>query len=271
MDRLGFRNAIAGTSILPNIEFGNICEYNANGKYIKNYDLPMETYYTTVLWTWKQWRGRNDTEEVSKWVDVPHRRYQRTFIEPPSIEFILNNDVDGNSILCTPIIIFKSENTELIVHIVNLFLEIFHECEVFTANLERIIRAPIVRLNWDILPRGVMPWDTQRRNTLDNIVDQIQNGNRIFIRRRLELINSHNPDFVAIGRAGFHGYIIFGFNNLNIHILESMFHGNATYVFGQNWRILTQLTKADILFNALHLDRIIHNTLWFDRIEELFI
>ena len=74
---------------------------------------------------------------------------------------------------------------------------------------------------------------------------------------------------MAIGKGGFGGYFVFGFPKLDIFILESIYLGNATYVFGDDWQRLSQLTKADILNGQLHKERVIHRSGWKERIQQL--
>jgi len=91
-------NLEVGESILPSASFGPISYYNAEGKYIIHKDRPMETVYRTVEWHWHQWHGRYDRVERTKMVDVPHKRYPRTFINPPSIEFTISTTVNGERV-----------------------------------------------------------------------------------------------------------------------------------------------------------------------------
>ncbi|MGB5157273.1 hypothetical protein [Desulfobacterium sp. N47] len=84
--KIGFSDSFSeGETILPPSKFGPICLFNAEGKEIIHKDKPMETAYRQIEWTWKQWSGRYDTETMSKLVDVPYKRYPRSFIPPPSI------------------------------------------------------------------------------------------------------------------------------------------------------------------------------------------
>jgi hypothetical protein len=75
---------------------------------------------------------------------------------------------------------------------------------------------------------------------------------------------------VAIGQAGFSGYLIFGFTSRNLFICESVFYGNATYVFESDWEKLSKLSKAEILNQDLQKDRIIHREGWERKIATLF-
>jgi len=82
-------------------------------------------------------------------------------------------------------------------------------------------------------------------------------------------VNKYGPEFLAVGRAGFWGYVIFGFPDKDIYILESIYFGNATYVFADNWETLSTKTKAEILDAKLQKDRIIHKESWDRNIHAL--
>ena len=52
-------------------------------------------------------------------------------------------------------------------------------------------------------------------------------------------------------------------------VLESAYYGNATYVLDGDWETLSQSTKAEILKEGLHRDRVVHRERWEQRIREL--
>ena len=93
--------------------------------------------------------------------------------------------------------------------------------------------------------------------------------NQVVITYRLTTITDFEPEFVAIGRAGFSGYLIFGFPKKNLFVLESLYSGNATYVFAEKWEGLSKLTKAEILQGKLQKDRIIHRENWESQINNI--
>ena len=124
------------------------------------------------------------------------------------------------------------------------------------------------RLNWEILPPGRYPWE-QLKERVNPVIKQAKEGNQKVILNRFETINSFAPEFYAIGRGGFRGYLIFGFPKQNIYILESIFTYNATYVFEEKWEALSQMTKAQILNENLQKERIIHQKGWHARIRQL--
>jgi len=228
----------------------------------------METAYRMVEWTWTEWRGRYDIVERSEFVDRPYQRYPRSFILPPSIEFSLSEDIAGNLLIVTPEIQFVPDNYETIIHTVNLFLEIFRECEVFSGELKSIRRPGIRQLNWEILPPGRYPWDRLQEHVLEVIHDAPE-GNRVLIEDRLETINLYEPEFHVVGKVGFRGYVVFGYPEKRLYVFENACTGNATYVFGENWETLSKLTKTQILDENLQLARLIHRKGWHASIREL--
>lgn len=269
--RLGFtREVCEGECVLPAPVFGPVSKYNAEGRYIIHRDQPMETAYRMAEWRWKEWRGRYDTEEKWDIVEVPYKRYPRTFVPPPSLELSIARTSTGDKVIVTPPLEYGVENQELLIHGVNLFLEIFGTCEVLTEHLEQILRAPIRRLNWKILPPGKRPW-TQLRMELEEVFRHAPEGNRKVIEYRLEAVNSYHPEFLAVGQAGFRGYVVFGFPGKGVFVLESAEVGNATYVFGEDWEELSKMTKGEILVEGRHKDRIIHRKGWRNRLHKLLV
>lgn len=269
LERIGFGStAQLGEAVLPAPAFGPVSRFNADGKYEVLKDQPMETAYRQAEWTWKEWHGRYDQVEQSKIVDIPYKRYPRTFIPPPSVELAVQKDTHGKLIIATPSIVYESVNENKILHLVNLMLEIFGHCHVLTDDLQEIPVSKLRRVNWEILPRGRRPWDELKRE-LAPIVDSAPEGNQPIIRHRLEVVNRYEPDFVAVGRAGFRGYLVFGYPEKDLYVLESAYTGNATYVFGEDWESLSKLTKAEILSDDLQEERLIHREGWEQRVATL--
>lgn len=260
---------VAGQSILPAGSFGTISRFNAEGKDVVHKELPMETAYRQIEWHWDEWDGPYNTVERSKIVDVPYQRYPRTFVEPPAVELTITKNKLGKLFLIGPLLVKQETEKEVLTHLVNLFLEIFGECQFFTENFDDIPKSSLIRLNWEILPQGEMPWD-QFRQRLDPLIKQAPAGNQPILIHRLEIINRLEPDFRAVGRGGFHGYIVHGFTNKKLFILESMYYGNATYIFEEKWEEFSKLTKAEILNQSLQKDRVIHRDGWEEKIEKQF-
>lgn len=263
--RAGFtKDAIDGTTILPK-GVGKITLYNAEGKYKIRRDMPMETAYRVVEWHWKQWDG----SEHSAFKDVPYKRYPREFISPPSLEITLAHNTAGEPIALTGEITGWKEDNEKLIHAINVFLELFGECIVLDEKKEEVLPHDIHRVNWRILPKGEFPF-SRVHEELKPVINRNKPGKRSFIDKRLERLNSFKPEFTVIGQGGFTGYVIMAYPTKNVYILESILYGNATYVLEKEWKEVSQLTKAEILQNSLHKQRIIHRENWFAKIKDLF-
>lgn len=265
--KLGFEYLDLGETVLPK-PIGPVSRFNANGKIIKHKDQPMETAYRQSEWTWKEFRGRYDRVERSKIVDIPYKRYPRTFVEPPSVELTIAKDANDQKVITSSEVNYSQESSDQLKHIINLFLELFGECMVLDANLDKIKVPKIKRVNWTILPKGERPWDEMKKD-VDPIVRRAKPMQQKVVYARLETIEKFKPDFVAVGRGGFQGYLVFGFTGKDLFVLESVYTGNATYVFDKNWEELSRLTKAEILNDSLQKDRIIHREGWNERIKAL--
>ena len=269
LGNVGFTEIVAGTSVLPSASLGSISKYNAEGKYLIHDDQPKETVWHMVNWTRNEWRGRDNTEEVTDVISRRYKRYPRTFIPPPSVELTLQHKVSGDLVLTSPPSEYVEDLKELIRHKINLFLEIFGECYIFSEDLNEILNAPVRKLNWRTLPPGARTWEELHRE-LESVLETVPVNIRAVYEYRLKIINEYRPELYHIGTAGFNGYIILSFENKDFHVCESLFYGNATYIFGEDWEELSKLTKAEILREGLHIERIIHRKwAWRRRIREL--
>ena len=265
---IGFTDILnEGETVLP-IYNGPISNFNSEGKYLIHRDQPMETAYRQREWTWEQWAGYHETETRTEIVDVPYKRYPRTFISPPSVELSIVKNSEDKRYVVAPEQILDLSNPDKLLHIINLFLEIFGYCEVLSKDLKSYVLKNLQRLNWEILPPGKWPWNKIKDKILP-IIKQTNRQKQVVIEYRLKVITKFNPEFSAIGRAGFRGYLIFGFPEKNIYALESLFTGNATYIFEENWEYLSKLSKAEILKESLQKDRIIHRKKWDHHIDDL--
>jgi hypothetical protein len=264
LEEAGFTGSLAvGEQVLPSI-FGPVSRFNAEGTDKVRRDLPMETAYRQQEWSWKEWDGT----EHSKIVDVPYKRYPREPIPPPSKELQILKNATGNKVVASALFKYDTKSLQVLTHVINLFLEIFGECEVLREDLEPIVPTAVKRLNWKILPQGKYPWE-KLRSHIAPILARAKKGKVPIISARLSTIAKESPEFVAIGEGGFDGYVIFGFPKKNLFVLESAYYGNATYVFEKNWEQLSKLTKAEILDAKLQKARIVHREGWTNIVAKL--
>lgn len=268
---LGFSVPVAsGERILPAADFGPATERNADGYMVIHRDQPMETAYRQREWTWKEFRGRYDYQEKSKIVEIPYSRYPRTHIPPYAVHLeVLQNGIGEGLIVAGP---FMKEEVqyERAMNTVNMLVEIFGDCIVFNKDLFAWKKAPLRQLNWELLPPGKNPWESAK-SALDKIILRAETGNQPVIRARFDAVGKYEPEFIAVGRAGFNGYVIFGFPSRGFCILESQAVNNATYVLkNETFETVSALSKAEILHANAHLARLIHRKGWFGTLDILF-
>lgn len=256
-----------GERVLPSA-VGSVSKYNAEGKYKVHRDKPMETAYRQIEWTWSEWHGPYEQIERSEIKDYPYQRYPRTFLEPPSIELTIATDREGQPVLVTPPIEYTEDNREKLLHTVNLMLELFGECYVLDEDHQNILKAPMKRLNWEVLPHGKHPWE-RLLPSLQHVIRQQPDGNQKVIQKRFKALNEYEPEFTAVGRAGFNGYLVFGYPSKGLYVLESTEVNNATYILDKDWETLSQMTKAQLINASLHKERVIHREKWFSEINNI--
>lgn len=260
-------NPQPGDTILP-AAVGTVTDYNANGRFVVRKDLPKEErYITTVEWTWEEWAGYNRTETRTEDRPVYKECYQRDFHPPPASELTIVGQ-NGQLLIVSEELTKTVDQEDHILHILNLFLELFGECEVRHADLQAIAPPNIRKVNWTLLPPGQYPWSRVRQHVTQMLEDKAPRFANP-IHHRLEKLASCNPDEVYVGHGGFRSYVAYIFNAKGLAVLESVMLDNATYVFDRNWQQVSQMTKAQILQGNLHLDRVIHAANWNDRIDDL--
>ena len=89
--------------------------------------------------------------------------------------------------------------------------------------------------------------------------------------KRHEFLLSLKPTEVIRWVWGFNEYLAYRFPNSNMTILESIEYWNAIYVLWNDWEILSQLSKKEILSWGYSKERIIHEEKYFDKLKKYFI
>ena len=185
------------------------------------------------------------------------------------MELSVEKDPGGKKVVVADPLDYMAENADGLLHRINLFRELFGEASIATEDLEHFTRTTLRRLNWEVLPPGEMPWP-QLSKRLRPILDTLGERKRPVAENRLKLFTEDfMPSLTATGKAGFSGYLVFGYEERRIFVVESLEYGNATYVFGEDWEQLSQLTKAEVLRGSLQRDRIIHREGWEQKVRDL--
>lgn len=80
---------------------------------------------------------------------------------------------------------------------------------------------------------------------------------------RLRYAYSLKPEQVFIGEHEFDSYFAFVFGGGVKVLLENPIEGNAAYIFDQDWRLLSKLSKSELLaHHREHVIRVIHSLKW---------
>lgn len=256
LEALGFSEAPKeGDSVVPTPR-GKYSDFNANGKQITRKDLP-KVRKTFMVWrTWNDWHGNphSGTQYPSR--DV----YQKKLIPPPC-EYLTLCAAKRGVVLCSRPLSVTADSEEAIVHVLNLYLELFGGFDLVKPDLESENTLSIKRLHWKVLPPGPYPF-ARAKSELADFIGKLPEEHRHVVQERVKGITQHTPDFIALGVGGFSDYMVFGFPRKDVYILESPALGNATYVFKGDWESLSMRSKKEILDGSLHEARVIHNSRW---------
>ena len=265
LSRAGFpANSEHGTTVLPAM-IGPVSRHNAEGTWRILHDQPKESrYIRTVRWRWTQWAGRDQTKEMEEERDIFRDCYPRELVTPPAIELSVV-ECDGDRFITSPTIENDTASATRGKHVINLMLELFGTCETHTADLAKIADAPVNRVNWHMLPPGEYPWPRLEEHMKAALRRHSNDDFRILMDRQ-ETIKSYGPDEIYVGSGGFSDYVAYRFTTLGIVVMESIQRDNALYVFGEDWERVSQLTKAEVLSNQFHRDRLIHAKGWRARL-----
>lgn len=242
---------LSGVKILPRA-IGPVSKFNSEGIDVPLKDQPMETYYREACI--KDWHGSYH------YVNVQDKRYKRKHINAPMIEVSLV-EVDGERYVISDMLNNSVSENENIKHVINLFLELYGRCIILGKNKAPLATSvPMKRANWQILPEGAIVWEKVSQ-TAGKIADKRELVGQMQ-KHRFDTIIKYRPDELYYGTGGFHGYLVFVFKSKQIVVMENMVYGNATYVFNDDWKNLSKLSKAEIIRDNLHLKRIVHSERW---------
>lgn len=264
LSRAGFDEGTQdGATILPAI-VGRVTRFNSEGKWVIHRDQPKESRYIgTRVWRWTQWNG----EEQEDYADYYRDCYPRSLIDPPSVQVTIVS-VNGRTLIASPTLSVAADGNDDIKHVINLFLELFHECDVVSQDIQQYQPPQLIRVNWKLLPPGEYPWEVLEPH-IERALQNTSDDGKAVIEDRAETIRAYDPTRIFVGQGGFGDYLAYEFEQRGIVILEAIRRDNALYVFGQDWEAVSQLTKAQVLTGNLHLHRIIHSSGWKAQVAQL--
>lgn len=253
---LGFSMpAVEGESLAPP-PTGRFTEFNANGRLVVRKDLPKVDKTFTVYSSWNDWHGYPHSG-----IRVVNRKVYPTDQIPPPNEYLTVLNSERGPVVASRLLSLSQETEGDILHIVNLFLEVFGQFEFVGRDLQPGGRIKIRQLNWKVLPPGSYPFERAKKE-LAQFLGALPDTARPVVEDRIRTITRHEPDLIAVGVGGFTDYVVFGFTDRGKYVLESHRLGNATYVLKSDWESVSMLSKKEILDGSLHEARVIHNHGW---------
>lgn len=235
-------------------------EANANGKWIPLKHLPKEARVIEREYHRLDWQ-KNDCYGTCF---QTRQCYQRKFIPPTEIAFTLENGV-----VYSPLFKNTEENDDLIKTTINILLEMFGRCEIWSKEKTPVV-PPVKQYSvpWEILKPGTK-LEKEWKNYVSEIIACRPEKQKSIIKQRHEFLWTQKPDFCVIGSQNFWGYIVYGFQKENLYIFECNRPDNATYIFSGNWEAASQLTKTEILSGHVHETRLFHTDHWRDNLRNL--
>lgn len=267
IEKIGFLALEAGQAMFPPI-VGRFTRFNVEGKEITRRDLPKETIYVSMYSTRKEFRGRDQTEEVTDFVDIPRQVYKKEIIPGTGFEIVIEARGDDLFLLINETF-NKETDSEIATVGANIILELVGYCEVFSEQLDTYYKpSHLRRYNWIFLESKELPWE-ERKERFKEIVESSKKSKQMVIWERLETIVQYKPDFEAIGQNGFSGYVVFGFKDKELYVFESANVGNATYIVKGDWESVSKMSKAEIIKNNLHEWRLIHRNDWKGKVKKV--
>lgn len=249
---------IEGNVIVPKPN-GSVTRANTNGKYVRHIPEEKTTKRVHIHYFHKRWRKIMD-------FDRDYNTYIKDLLHKFDISFTFMTNDKGQKVVVSPVLNFLDSEGMKNTHTINMFCEIFNDFEIFTENKEPAIHFN-KRFDMELLPSGHFTGDTFKQvEEIGYHYTRNETEKKAF-KERLLLLQEYNPDVIGKGPSGFDGYIAFEFKEFNIVILETMFSGNATYVFdNKDYESKVFSNKQTILRDKLMKKRFLHKENWRDNI-----
>lgn len=237
-----------GDTILPSASW-RICE-RTHMVQLPDKSKPKEERYITT--TWMQPYGNDNAAPVA--CDIYRKCYQRIEMPATEIEMLLFESNTHQQYIIANLSEAIREN--YLVDAVNVFLEIFGECYIYSDEFTMDVGITKRRCNWEILPPGVKP----SIHLAQQLISQGESADTYDVARLKEL-DRFLVEQVVEGINGFEGYYAYIFKK---HcVLESAIYGNATYIIPkENWEVLSQKTKQELLNENVVIAKLIHTEKW---------
>lgn len=249
-----------GKSFIPKGK-KSVSRANIKGKFVRKQPEEKKTKTVHIQYT------KKDGTRMNFYRD--YYAYVKQLLHQYNMPFTFKTNEHGQKIVVSPSLIYDDREGGNIknTHSINLFCEIFNDFEIFNANLEPAIHFN-KRFEMELLPKGALTESDNFEEVIriSNHYVKSDQDQRAF-QKRLHILQEYDPDIRGKGPNNFFGYIVFGFSDLDIVLLETMYSDNATYVFRlSEYEDNIIKDKQSVLKNKLMLGRFYHDANWEFRI-----
>lgn len=253
-------------TIIPDWGNGSYSKANLEGKVIVLKDLPMvRKTYSMDTPNYGDWS--NGSHEVSFDRDV----YQRRYIPPRELGIKISQvafDPGADAIVfrfTVDEVLDRSASDfhERLLFNINLLQENVGNHDVFEADASLDDYLKTLYVNWELLPPG------EREDNLAKIFRTVKSDDlriRGEITARYDFLERLKPTQIIRGTNGFRNYFGAQFAP-DLVVFENVEYGNAIYIMFEDWDMLSQLSRTELL--AQHPDRIVripHTAGWRRRL-----
>lgn len=249
--------------IVPSIENGRYSKYNCIGRTIPRDDLPkVEKYYSFDRPNYGDYS--KGTHEISYSKKV---RQQEIWV--PEFIAIKIELLEGEK----DTVIFKFEVDDIIDRSIQGYIKsvmfninlLQENCGAYDVHEVSVTNEELIRtlyVDWELLPPG----SNEIERFISGIREYVSYETYKAIEDRHEFIKSLRPKEFIKGSNKFSKYFGAKFNN-DLVILENIHYGNAIYIFYEDWKILSKLSRTELLrMNTDKFTKIVHSKDWKKRV-----
>lgn len=247
---------VSNTNIIPTAN-GPATRNNINGKYVRKYPEEKTTKRVHI----KYKRKDGTPVEFNRYYCVYVKILQHKYNTP----LCYKKNKHGQQVVVSEKLVYNDspENIQKNTHIINIFCEISNDFEIFNLELEPALHFN-KKFEEDILPQGTLNDDDTFKELTEFAGRYTKNNDeKKAFQKRLHVLKEYEPDIRGKGPNNFFGYIVFGFTELDIVVLETMYSDNATYIFkARDYEKNAIKDKQTVLSNKTMLKRLYHHDNW---------
>lgn len=250
--------------LLPSERMGRFSDRNINGWEVKRRDLPMiqKEIYLGERPAYGDWSNGS----FSLW--VTREVYQVDEYSP--VDFKINVDLLSNE---NELCVFKfsidavfdkddAEFDEDFLFALNILQENTGTCGADKSRKTREEYISTLTVDWEIFPPGSI------EEFIIRIKGRIPKGDKKsneVVRERVEEFKKLNPSNYVVGSGGFNSYVGAIMPN-GVVVFENIRYGNALYVLYEDWEIVSQRSRIELLQGtSAAYERIPHVDGWEER------